>query len=245
MLECGNFGDIMTGDIPDLLSRIKSLLPPWFPSTTPVLDAILTGPATAFSWIYGFIQYLIGQTRLKTVSGNFLDLAAYDFFGTGFPRRANESDAAYRARFLPAIFQEKVTRKGITLAVQNMVGTTPLIIEPWNPGDCGGWNVPQSCGYDVAGYYGSRNKPLQMLITVYTQGSQGIPGVAGWNDPEGGYNSGGTEWTDRAQSNGPVTTPEIYDLINATKAAGTTAWVRIAPAPLPLDAAGRAYVADL
>ena len=40
----------MTGDIPDIVSRLKSALPTrWFPDATPVLDAALTGLAAAWT----------------------------------------------------------------------------------------------------------------------------------------------------------------------------------------------------
>jgi hypothetical protein len=76
----------MTGDQTDILGRIKALLPfRWFPDTTPVLDALLSGIAWSLALIYSLIQYAKNQTRIATASDGFLDLISYDFFGINLP----------------------------------------------------------------------------------------------------------------------------------------------------------------
>ena len=110
-----------TGDATDILARLRSLLPPWFPSSAPVLDAVLTGSATASSWVYGRISYVTLQTRLKSMSGPFLDLFANDFFGFGgYLRAIGETDASYVGRIEKEIFRERQTRYGVDLALYNL-----------------------------------------------------------------------------------------------------------------------------
>ena len=89
------------GDQTDILGRIKALLPfRWFPDITPVLDALLSGVAWALSFIYSLIQYAKLQTRIATASDGFLDLIAFDFFGTSLLRRQQETDVSFRGRIL-------------------------------------------------------------------------------------------------------------------------------------------------
>src|SRR5580658_3900532 len=99
------------GDSNDCLTRIKSLLPyRWFPDSTPILDALLSGPAWALSFIYSLIQYAQSQTRIATATDGFLDLISYDFFGSNLPRNQQEFDASFRARILATLLRPKATR---------------------------------------------------------------------------------------------------------------------------------------
>src|SRR5580698_3442021 len=153
-----------TGDANDMLGRIKSLLPArWFPDSTPVLDALLSGAAWALSLIYGLIQYAQLQTRIATATDGFLDLISFDFFGTNLPRRAQEADTPFRARILATLLREKVTRNGMIAALVNLTGRTPFIFEPARPADTGAYSVSTS-GYGVAGGYGSLMLPAQFFI---------------------------------------------------------------------------------
>jgi hypothetical protein len=69
----------MTGDTNDMLARLKMVLPArWFADATPILDAVLTGLANAWSQLYGLLATVKLQTRLATASGVFLDIAAKD-----------------------------------------------------------------------------------------------------------------------------------------------------------------------
>jgi hypothetical protein len=131
----------MIGDQADLLRRLKSVIPPWFGTNTPVLDALMSGPSNAFSGIYSLIQYAILQARLKSATDGWLDLIAMDFFARGFQRRNNEPDAAYQARIIAEILRPRVTRAAVSKAVADLTGIAPLIFEPARIADTGALGV--------------------------------------------------------------------------------------------------------
>lgn len=131
----------MIGDQTDILSRLKSVIPPWFGTNTPVLDATLSGPSNSFSGIYALVQYAILQTRIKTSTDGWLDLIANDFFARGFQRRFNEPDAAYRARILKEILRPRVTRVAVSNALLDLTGIAPIIFEPGRIADTGALGV--------------------------------------------------------------------------------------------------------
>lgn len=219
-----------TGDVKDIRDRLLSRnnLAPWFPFGDAVLVAILTGSATAFAFIYSAYKYAAAQTRLLTMSGMFLDLFAYDFFGSLFMRRQSETDMSFLPRIQKELFRRRNTRAGISQAINDLVGSPPTIVELWNPGDCGAYDIPQSLGYDVAGLWGSYDFPYQFLITVPEPVSPGIPNVTGYDDPQGGYDVGGmAEYYDPSQFVGLITQQMIYDTVNQNRSAGITAWVKI------------------
>ena len=216
------------GDNANMLARLRGLLPKdWFGSSAPVLNAVLTGSAAAFAYVYSFFQYAKLQTRLNTMTGAFLDLLSQDFFGfAGFQRGNGEQDATYRARIKKEMFRERQTRKGLSVALSDLTGSAPDIIEPWNPGDCGGYDYAQSCGYDVAGFLGDPGLKYTVFIRAYDPYGQGVPTVSGY-DNIGGYDAGYMEYIDPAQIQGPVTAPQVYQLVDRTRAAGITAWVQV------------------
>jgi len=131
----------MIGDQSDFLRRLKSALPPWFGTNTPIMDAVLSGPSSSFSIIYSLIKYATNQTRLKTATDGWLDLAARDFFALGFRRRTNEPDAAYQARILAEIIRPRVTRAAVSKAVQDLTGIAPIIFEPARVFDTGAFGT--------------------------------------------------------------------------------------------------------
>jgi hypothetical protein len=218
-----------TGDTSDILSRIKALLPTrWFPDVSPVLDALLSGPAWALSLIYSLIQYAQLQTRISTATDGFLDLISFDFFGGQLPRRAQEMDDPFRLRILATLLREKVTRNGMIAALVALTGRTPVIFEPARPEDTGAYGV-NDIGYGVAGGYGSLQYPAQAFITAYRPSGSGIPFVAGYGSPSGGYSTPSyASWSSLSQIVGFVTDLDIYSAIAKTKAEGTTMWVILA-----------------
>jgi hypothetical protein len=216
----------MIGDQANILARIKALLPfRWFPDSTPVLDALLSGPAWALAQIYALIQYAKLQTRIATATDGFLDLISYDFFGTSLLRRLQETDSAFRTRILATLFRPKATRQGMIDALVNLTGRTPVIFEPARPLDTGGYGV--ACGYGVAGGWGSLQYPAQAFITAFRPAGSGIPNVAGYGSSYGSYGGGFSMWASLAQITGAVTDADIMATIDATKAAGTRMWVRL------------------
>jgi hypothetical protein len=157
-----------TGDSNDIVQRVKQLISGrWFSWTAPIRDAILGGLADSASWCYSWITFTRTQSRIATSTGLFLDLISYDFLGRHLPRNGTV-DSVFRSKILATILQERVTRHGMFTALKTLTGTKPQIIEPWNTGDCGGWDIAMSwagsspasgpaggfdiaCGWDVAG----------------------------------------------------------------------------------------------
>jgi hypothetical protein len=119
-----------------------------------------------------------------------------------------------------------VTRNGMTGVVTTLTGKAPIIFEPWNTGDTGGWDTG-TVGFDLAGAWGDPALIAQSFITVTRPGVEGIPNVSGWDNGAGGWDVGSIEWTDQSMIVGNVTDSDIYDAVNVTRATGTIAWVAI------------------
>jgi hypothetical protein len=218
----------MIGDQQDISARLKALLPNgWFRDETPILDAVLSGIAWALSFAYGLIAYARLQTRIDTATDGFLDLISYDFFGDSLPRKSGESDAAFRSRIQAALFPEKGTRQAMIRMLELLTGRTPIIFEPSRPADTGAYNT-NTMGYGVAGAYGSLMLPAQAFITAYRPTGQGVPGVAGYGNPQGAYNTGSRiEYASAELIAGAVKDSDIYAAISNTAPAGTLMWTRI------------------
>lgn len=227
-----------TGDRADMVSRMRAVFPTgWFPrpassgaGTTPILDALLSGAAACGAWLYDLIQVTVAQARLATASGPFLDGVAGDFFGTNLPRLSGEGDDAFRARIKATLLLPLGTRAGIVDALTILTGRAPVLLEPWNTGDTGGYNLAR--GYDVAGAYGSLALPAQVFVTAYRPTGSGIAQVAGYYGQgnatgPGGYNLGAIEYGAQADVAGQVTDAAIFATVDRARAAGVTAWVRI------------------
>lgn len=167
----------MTGDKDDILRRLKAVIPPWFGTNTPTMDTVLSGPSNSFSAIYSLIQYATSQTRIRTATDGWLDLIARDFFALGFQRRANEPDAAYRARILAEILRPRVTRAAVSQAVQDLTGVVPIIFEPARVLDTGAFGT--SPPTFVCGGAGLPNSGITVDSTVITADSTLITDDAG------------------------------------------------------------------
>src|SRR5579875_2257217 len=136
-----------TGDQADAAARAKAVLPGgWFPTTpasgtsaTPVLDAVLAGPAWGASWLYGLLAYAANQKRIATATDSNLDLIGGDYFSTGLLRRSGETDAAYRARILANLLAPRGTRAAVIAVLKALTGYAPTVFEPARPADTGGW----------------------------------------------------------------------------------------------------------
>lgn len=235
-----------TGDQNDMIGRLKAALPPtWFPNTSqglvtnsPVIDAILSGVASVWVWVYAFLQFVKSQTRIATASGVFLDMIAADFFGTFLTRRNAELDAAFCLRILKEMFRPKVTRAAMIRAITELTGRAPAIFEPAYPLDTGGWGTTgmtagTGLGYGVAGGWGSLALPFQYFIIAYRPTGGGVASVAGFghiggfNGMPGGWGVGAFEYASLSMVNTPVTDQNIYDTINDVKPVATIAWTSI------------------
>lgn len=216
----------MTGDTQDTFGRIKALLPRWFSDNTPVLDSLLRGYAYCASFVYALITYAALQTRIKTATDGWLDMIAADFFGATLPRKANQSDASFRARIVVNIFRERATRAAIVRVLTDLTGRAPVVFEPMRPADTGAYGF--AYGYGVAGGYGSMLLPYQAFVTALRPTGTGIPLVAGYGSPSGGYGAASrAEYATQDMIQGAVTDADIYAAIDSVKPVGTTVWTQI------------------
>ena len=224
----------MTGDQTDMMARLKSVLPlRWFSDTTPVLDAVLSGLADVWSWAYGLVAFARQQTRIATAAGIWLDMIANDLFGAWLSRRPSEADDAFRQRIKQEIARPRATRDAIVVALTQLTSRTPVIFEPAQAGDTGGWGgvaaggpAANALGYGAAGAWGSLGMPFQVFVTAFRPADGGIAAVAGWDGPAG-YGAGAIEYGSLAMITGPVTDADIYAAVAAVMPAAGTAWIQI------------------
>jgi hypothetical protein len=120
-----------------MTSRLQAALPgSWFPDDASNLPTVLQGAAYVASQTYANLLQTALLTRIKTASGNFLDIASNDYFGTGLPRITGEQDTFYSSRILAKITLEKVTYDALTTALTNMFAGTGVTftIQEYVPG---------------------------------------------------------------------------------------------------------------
>jgi hypothetical protein len=215
-----------TGDSNDILTRVKLVLPGrWWSYVAPFRDAVLGGLSDGAAWCYSWFSYAVTQSRIATSTGPFLDLIAYDFLGR-YLVRGGSSDNVFRTRILMTILQERVTRAGMISALTQLTGNPPVVFEPWNTGDAGGYG----CGnfaYGQSGGWGSINLPGQVFLKVTRTTSSGIPFISGYGQGAGGYGKGTIEYVGSSISQDGVTDNEIYQTILTTKPVGVTCWTQI------------------
>jgi hypothetical protein len=227
------------GDTKDTTNRLWALLPfSWFSkAATPFLSSLLAAPAAALSWLFSLYAYAKLQTRIATATDGFLDLIAQDYFGIALVRSLGQTDTAFRARILAGLFPQRVTRGAIVSILTTLTGYVPRVIELQNPGDIGGYRMP-NCGYGVAGAYGSKVMPFQVFVTAYRPPISGVPLVAGYRSTIGGYGVGGIEYTTRANVTGP-TDANIVAAIESVRPAAVTVWTQISnklnPQPVAIN----------
>jgi len=216
----------MTGDVADMLARLKLVLPArWFGDVTPVLDGLLTGLASAWSGLYRLLGQVSAQARMATASGIFLDIASADYLGGRLPRRAGEADAAFRARLLGNLITQGATRAGLSAALTGLTQRAPRIFEPLNATDTGGYNV--NLGYNCQGGYGSRNLPYQFFVTAYRPNDTPISNAGGYAVGPGGYGVAPMFYADAGALAGSVGDAEIYAAAAAVLPTASIAWMNI------------------
>ena len=214
----------------DIVNRVKRLIPTrWFAFVAPYRDAVLGGLADVAAWSRYLIDYDRRQSRLATASDIWLDIFCYDYLRRHL-LRSGASDDVFRAKIRATILQERVTRNGMTNAITTLVGVAPKIIEPWNTGDCGAYDMP-NWGYGLAGAWGSIQLPGQVFMKISRSGvgPTGVPNVGGYDFGIGGYGAGSIEYVGSAISQIGITDQDIYDIINTAKPTGVTAWTQIGP----------------
>jgi hypothetical protein len=223
---------IVPGSEQDIYNRLIQQLPAdWFGSNHRVLDIILAAYVNTTVWIYQQSQYVGLQARLQTATDNNLDLFARDYFGDSLPRHEDENDNTYRKRISANLLQEKSTRFGMENALFLLTGYYPRLFEPWNPYDCGAYNVAFSMGYSTHGNYGSGSFPYQGFIDVFVDAYFGLGNYSGYNNYYGGYSTAGglaQLWYGGSSAiTSTVTDNDIYNIVTRTKVWGTICWVRI------------------
>jgi hypothetical protein len=213
-------------DIPGLLMRLKAVLPVrWFADDTPILDAVLTGVASAWVEAFALLNIVNQQSRIETASGIFLDIAAQDYFGSTLTRRAAEADVAYSARIQQHLVRTRATRVGVIQALQDLTGRTPVVFEPRNPVDTGVYNV--NMGYGVSGGYGSMAMPYQFLVQARRPDGLPVSNGSGYAVGPGGYNTAPAFYADVVEFQGNISDAEIYASIAAVVPTTAIAWTNI------------------
>lgn len=216
------------GDQSDILARIKSVLPTWFGGASPTLDAVLSGLAQASAFVYSLYSYAKQQTRILTATDGWLDMIAADFFGTSIVRKANQTNASFRATIIANLLRERATRRAIVLVLTALTGRAPKVIEPQRPADTGAYAAPNS-GYGVAGAYGSTLLPYQAFVVAYRPASTGIPNIAGYGNAPAAYGvpSQGGEYASIGMVQGAVQDADIYAAVSAVAPAASVIWTQI------------------
>jgi hypothetical protein len=217
----------MVGDIDDMLGRLKSVLPArWFGDTTPVLDGLLTGLAAAWNGLYGLLQNVGAQARIATASGIFLDMASSDYFGAALPRAVGESDAAFSLRIRANLLAPRATRVALVTALTTLTGRNPVIFEPLNASDTGGY-CTGTLGYGVAGGYGCTSLPFQFFVTGYRPNATPVSNAGGYGVGPGGYNTAPMFYSSLENASGAVTDADIYAVAAAVVPTASIAWMNL------------------
>ena len=229
---------VVTGSQADMLARLKAVLPlGWFPdSDTPVLDGLLSGIGSIWSFLWSLLIYVAQQRRIATATDINLDIISTDFLGQTLPRKSGEADAAFSARIRSSIFQEMGTRKAVSDALTLLNGATPTIFEPANANDTGGYGaagtvVNTGLYYNTMGGWGSYNLPFQAFIQTNAPDTATVVGVQGYGSMSGnpvvigGYGVGAIEYSPGVIGLLSASDEEVYNAINAVKPVATIMWV--------------------
>jgi len=211
-----------------ILSYMQGKLPKagWFTAAarTPgtVAYAILYGCAGALTYVMGVNQFVAMQIYLQTTSGGFLDLWAYDFFGTGVLRNVGESDVSFMNRVSAYLLAPTVTKAAIVGILTRLVFTTPVVREAFSPLDTASFSGTSYFGGGGNARFGSQSYPGQFFVEA------GLPSVsAAGSVPTFGevyYNTDPAYLTPTPSSN--LSLADLYSVINFIRAAGILAWVK-------------------
>lgn len=216
--------------VTNMAARLYDLIPPWFPDpvNSPVLIGMLTGLGYGLAYIQSLYSYAVSQTRIKTAFGPWLDLIAWDFFGGRFTRHNAELDVPFQSRILSELLRPRDTAAAIARALQDVTSYSARVMEPNYPHTAGAWGRFY-WGIDntttPGRFFGSNitdqffvETPLPALFF----GPNPMPSWGHsfyWNIPPA------SAWFDPPGSKFGIQV--VYDTINATRVAGTTAWVKI------------------
>jgi len=212
--------------IAQIQSYLVSKLPKgWFSSvatSSGIIGAVLAGYAWAFGYVMEIAQFVALQIYLQTTSGGFLDLWAYDFFGTFVLRNVGESDVSFRNRVSAYILAPTVTKAAIVGILTRLGFTTPVVREAFSPLDTASFSGTSYFGGGGNARFGSQSYPGQIFVEA------GLPSVStGGSVPTFGevyYNTDPAYLTPAPSSN--LSLANLYSVINFIRAAGILAWVK-------------------
>jgi hypothetical protein len=226
----------MLGDADDFAARLRAVLPKrWFSDNAPVLTTVLYCFATPWSSIYGLLQFVKSQSRIRTAAGTWLDLIARDFFGHALARKPSESDQAYGARIRANLLYPRATRDAVITGLWNLTGTECTVFEPARPTDTGAYNrfhagPPSSAlglAYGIAGGWGSLSLPYQAFVTAKRLPTDVSALIGGYGTGAGGYGVGALAYISLSTLSGRVTDADIQSAVVRLLPVNTTAWLRI------------------
>lgn len=222
-----------TGDQKDFIARLQALIPNgWFPNgLSPIRDAIITGAANGFAFIYSLLAYVRLQSRIASATDGFLDLISFDFFGGKLPRADGQTDASFRNQIIAFLFRQRNTRQSIILVIQQLLGTTPTIIEPQRAGDTGVYDLASTLANDVAGagVYGDSRMPLECFVTVTLPTALAIapPLLAGYGVSFGAYGTPSLISYIAPPVIDPVQAADIYAALDSVRPVTGVIWTQI------------------
>ena len=223
----------MVGDAVDIARRLRSVLPArWFGATTPILDALLAALAVGWAVMFNLLRYTGMQTRIASASDVWLDLIAQDFFGPRLRRSAGQSDRVLRRILRRNILRTLGTRIALIDALRDLTGREPLVFEPRNTSDTGGYgnlagNAGGGASYCSAGGWGNLSLPFQCFVTAFRPRINGVANLSGWCLPEAGYGAGALEYAGIDAASGYISDGEILDEITRAAPVGTVLWTNI------------------
>lgn len=180
------------------------------------------------------LQYAASAQRIQTETFPELDFASIDFLGSGLPRPAGATDAAYATAIIDALFHPAATRPALQDAIAALTGFVPRMLEPWSVNDTGAWSNFSYWNVDTAvnpARWGNGSLRYQGYIETAPPSIPAIGpnnpiltwGTAYWNVP--GYFLGIIQSANLAALN---------DLVNRLRAYGTIVWLKlVAPGSLP------------
>lgn len=219
-----------------MLSRLRAMIPSrWRGDDTPVLDAVLSGPATVLQEAADRLAWVKLQSRLRTAEGAWLDQLAVDFLGGGVQREEGESDASLRTRIGIELLREKATRRAVIRAIEDVTGESPVVVEPGRPADVGGYGVAR--GYGVGGRYGSLRLPYQAFVIAYRPVAPGVPNVNGWGGTIAGWGRGLGQWLSGREVADRIPEKRVMRVIARVMPAAGVAWVHFT-SKVPDDGTG-------
>lgn len=219
------------GDQADFSQRLQNLIPPgWYtPGLSPVRDAVLSGTANAFAFIYSLLAYVRLQTRIATATDGWLDLISYDFFANNLLRLSGQSDASFRNQIIANLFRERNTRDAISDVIEQLIGAAPTIVEPQRAADTGVYSNATTMAYGVAGMYGSMSMPLECFVTVNVPRSLAIapPLVAGYGVSFGAYGTPSLIEYIGAAPAPSIPAADIYAALDSVRPVTGVIWTQI------------------